>query len=401
MPLDAQDLANVTDAFQQKFDEFKKVNDKRLEGIAQEKSALAGQVEKYNEQFSAFETFKKQIEDELLALKRPGATASNKDVEEHKVGYNQFLRKGKDDGLAELEKKALSIGVDADGGYAVPEEIDKNIIHLQRNSSPMRGVCNQLTIGTPDYKRLVNLGGTGSGWVGETDDRPATGTPTLGQIAAVMGEIYSNPQATQSSLDDMYFNVEAWLAEEVAREFDEREGNAFLLGNGINKAKGILAYPLAQTADATRAFGVLEKIHSGSAGSFDGDDLLKMVYTLKPAYRKTAVWMMPTMTLFNVRTMKDTVTGNYLWRPGLEAGEPSTLNGYGITENEDMPAVAAAANAILFGDFKRAYTIVDRFGVRVLRDPYTNKPHVGFYTTKRVGGMLVDSQAIKVLTLTV
>lgn len=400
MALDEKDLSNVAEAIQTKFDEFKKVNDKRIDAVDQEKSKLAGQVEGLNEKLSEFETFKKQIEDELLALKRPGSSASNKDVEAHKSAYGQFLRKGRDDGLGELQSKALSIGVDADGGYAVPEEIDKTILDLQRNISPMRAVCNQITVGTPDYKKLVNLGGAGSGWVGETAARPATNTPTLAQIAAVMGEIYANPQATQASLDDMFFNVESWLAGEVAREFNEKEGAAFLSGDGTNKPKGILAYTLAATSDASRAFGTIEKIHSGTAGDFDADDLVKMIYTLKAAYRKASQFMMPTLTLFKVRTLKD-LEGNYMWRPGLEAGQPSTLLGYGIAENEDMPAIASAANAVIFGDFKSAYTIVDRFGVRVLRDPYTNKPNVGFYTTKRVGGMLVDSQAVKVLTLSV
>lgn len=398
MPLDQKDLDNVTEALQKKFDEFKSVNDKRIDGVTQEKAKLAGEVEGLNEKLTEFEKFKKQIEDEILALKRPTSGASNKDVEAHKTAFTNFLRKGKDDGLGELQHKALSIGVDADGGFAVPEELDKNILTLQRNVSPMRSVCNQVTVGTPDYKRLVNLGGAGSGWVGETEERTNTNTPKLAQIGAFMGEIYANPQASQSALDDMFFDAEKWLAEEVAREFDEREGNAFLLGDGTNKPKGLLAYALAATPDATRAFGTIEKLHSGTAGDFDAEDLLKLVYLLKSGYRKNASWMMPTLTLFKVRTMKDT-TGNYLWRPGLEAGQPSTLNGYSIVENEDVPAVAASANAVLFGDFKQAYTIVDRFGVRVLRDPYTNKPNVGFYTTKRVGGMLVDSQAVKVLTL--
>lgn len=314
MPLDEKDLSNVAEAIQKKFDEFKTVNDKRLDAVTQEKAALAGQVEKLNEQLSEHETFKKQVEDEMLALKRPGSSASNKDVEAHKAGYIQFLRKGKDDGLGELQSKALSIGVDADGGYAVPEEIDRSILDLQRNISPMRSVCNQITVGTPDYKKLVNLAGTGSGWVGEVAARPATGTPTLAQVAAVMGEIYANPQASQASLDDLFFNVEAWLAGEVAREFNEKEGNAFLLGDGTNKPKGILAYAMAQTADSSRAFGTLEKIHSGTSGDFGADVLLKLIYTLKAAYRKQAQFMMPTLTLFKVRTMKDT-TNQYLWRP--------------------------------------------------------------------------------------
>ena len=400
MPLDHKDMQEVKEAFQAKFDEFKSANDKRLEAVTQEKAALAGKVETLNEKLSEFETHKKQIEAELLALKRPGSPANSTEAKAHAAAFNQFIRKGREDGLRDLESKALSIGVDADGGYAVPELIDRNIVDLQRNISPMRRVCNQITVGTSDYKQLVNLAGTASGWVGETASRPATGTPTLAQCAAYMGEIYANPQASQTSLDDMFFNVEQWLAEQVAREFDEREGAAFTTGDGTNKPKGILAYTLAATSDATRAFGTIEKLHSGTAGDFSADNLIKLIYMLKAGYRTTAQWMMPTLTLFKVRTLKDT-TNNYLWKPGLEAGQNSTLAGYGIAENEDMPAVASAANAVMFGDFKRAYSIVDRFGVRVLRDPFSNKPNVGFYTTKRVGGMLVDSQAVKVLTLSV
>jgi HK97 family phage major capsid protein len=312
----------------------------------------------------------------------------------------QFVRKGKDDGLAELQQKALQTTVEADGGYAVPEELDRSIIELLRDESPMRSVCNQITVSTPDYKRLVNLGGAGSGWVGETAARPATGTPTLAQISAFMGEIYANPQATQTSLDDMFFDAEGWLSAEVAREFAEQEGLAFLTGDGVNKPKGLLAYAMSTDNDAARAFGTLQKVHSGVAGDFTADDLIKLVYTLRKGFRAGASWMMPNTTVFKIRTMKDS-EGNYLWRPGLEAGQPSLILGYGITENEDMPEVAADANAIAFGDFRRAYTIVDRIGTRVLRDPYTNKPNVGFYTTKRVGGMLTDSQAVKVLTLSV
>lgn len=397
MAVEIKDVQEVADALGKKFDEFKSTNDKRVEALEAEKGKLAGQVESLNGKLSELDELKSSLEKELAGIKRPGAVAG-KEVSEHKAAFLQFVRKGKDDGLAELQQKALQTTVEADGGYAVPEELDRTILELLRNESPMRQVCGQITVSTPDYKKLVNLGGAGSGWVGETAARPATGTPTLAQIAAVMGEIYANPQATQTSLDDMFFNAEAWLQSEVAAEFAEQEGNAFLLGNGTNKPKGLLAYTMALTADDVRAFGQIQNVKSGSAGDFDADDLIKLVYTLRKGYRANATWMLANMTLFKVRTMKDS-QGNYLWRPGIEAGQPSSLLGYGVTENEDMPAVAADAHSVLFGDFKRAYTIVDRIGTRVLRDPYTNKPNVGFYTTKRVGGMLTDSNAAKVLTL--
>lgn len=397
MAVEIKDVQEVAEALGKKFDEFKNTNEKRVEALEAEKGKLAAQVESLNGKLSELDELKSSLEKELAGIKRPGAVAG-KEVSEHKAAFLQFVRKGKDDGLAELQQKALQTTVEADGGYAVPEELDRTILELLRDESPMRQVCGQITVSTPDYKKLVNLGGAGSGWVGETAARPATGTPLLAQIAAVMGEIYANPQATQTSLDDMFFDAEAWLQSEVAREFAEKEGSAFLLGDGTNKPKGLLAYTMALTADDVRAFGQLQNVKSGTAGDFDADDLIKLVYTLRKGYRAGATWMLPNMTLFKVRTMKDS-QGNYLWRPGIEAGQPSSLLGYGVTENEDMPAVAADAHAVLFGDFKRAYTIVDRIGTRVLRDPYTNKPNVGFYTTKRVGGMLTDSNAVKVLTL--
>ncbi|SEG20521.1 phage major capsid protein [Marinobacterium lutimaris] len=401
MAVELKDIEQVAEEFGKKFDEFKSKNDKRLEGIEAEKSKLAGTVDSLNEKLSEYETYKKQLEDELAALKRPGVTgAKSKEVVEHKAAFGTFIRKGTEDGLRELEQKALSIGTDADGGYAVPEELDRTLIEVERDMSPMRQLCNQISISTSDYKKLVNLGGAASGWVGETAARSATGTPTLAQIVAFMGEIYANPQATQTSLDDMFFDAEAWLTDEVAYEFAQQEGAAFMSGNGTNKPKGILAYTLSTNPDATRTFGEIQKVHSGVAGDFDADDLINLIYSLKAGYRRGARFMMPQLTVGKVRTLKDG-NGAYIWQPGLQLDQPSTLLGYGIAENEDVPAVAADANAMTFGNYNRGYTIVDRIGTRVLRDPYTNKPNVGFYTTKRVGGMVTDSNAIKVLTLSV
>lgn len=397
MPADIQDVKQVAEELGAKFDEFKQKNDKRVEALEAEKGKLVEQVETLNEKLGQLDDMKSALEKELAGMKRPDGTGT-KAASEHKSAFMQFLRKGIDTGLGELQAKALQIGVDADGGYAVPEELDRNIIELLRDESPMRQVCNQIFVGTPDYKRLANLGGAGSGWVGETAPRPETSTPTLAQISAVMGELYANPQATQTSLDDMFFDVEGWLNSEVGREFSEKEGAAFLLGDGVNKPKGLLAYPFAVAGDKTRPYGTLQRLVSGNAGAFNGDNLIDLVQAVKAGYRRAGVWMMNNLTVAYVRKLKDN-EGNYLWRPGLEVGQPSSLLGYGITENEDMPDIAADANALAFGDFKRAYTIVDRIGTRVLRDPYTNKPYVGFYTTKRVGGMLVDSQAVKVLTL--
>ena len=235
MAVELKDVEQVAEALGKKFDEFKEKNDKRIDGLEAEKGKLSGQVDTLNEKLSELDELKSNLEKELLALKRPDGTGT-KAASEHKAAFMQFVRKGVDTGLGELQAKALQIGTEADGGYAVPEELDRSIIELLKDTSPMRQVCNQITVGSPDYKRLVSLGGAGSGWVGETDARPATGTPTLGQISAFMGEVYANPQATQASLDDIFFNAEGWLGDEVSREFSEKEGSAFTSGNEIGRA---------------------------------------------------------------------------------------------------------------------------------------------------------------------
>ncbi|WP_010375766.1 patatin-like phospholipase RssA [Escherichia sp. TW09308] len=366
--------------------------------IEQEKGKLAGQVETLNGKLSELENLKSDLEKELLELKRPAGGAQNKLATEHKEAFVGFLRKGREDGLRDLERKALQVGTDEDGGYAVPEELDRNILNLLKDEVVMRQEATVITVGGSDYKKLVNLGGTASGWVGETDTRSKTATSRLELIEPLMGEIYGNPQATQKMLDDAFFNVEAWINSELATEFAEQEEIAFTSGDGTKKPKGFLAYESTDETDKVRAFGKLQHIVSGEATAVTADAIIKLIYTLRKAHRTGAKFMMNNNSLFAIRLLKDT-EGNYLWRPGLELGQPSSLAGYGIAENEQMPDIAADAKAIAFGNFKRGYTIVDRIGTRILRDPYTNKPFVGFYTTKRTGGMLVDSQAIKLLKI--
>lgn len=397
MALDKKDVQEVANELKGTFEAFKKSNDAEMEGIKAEKIKLQDQVDKLNEKTGELDKLKAELEKELKAAKRPGAVAE-KSTQEHKNAFNLFMRKGSEDGLAELQKKAIQVGVDSDGGYAVPENLDTDILQVLKDESPMRALCNQITIGAANYKKLANLGGAGSGWVGETDKRGETSGPTLAQLEAYMGEVYANPQATQQSLDDMFFDVESWIAAEVAEAFAEKEGNAFLLGDGKDKPKGILSYDMSLEADKTRKFGVFQKMNSGKAGEFSGDNLIDLIYAVTAKYRQNAQFMMTNLSQAKARKLKDT-EGNYLWQPGLQLGQPSTLLGYGIAENNDMPEAAADANAIAFGDFKRGYLIVDRMGTRVLRDPFTNKPYVGFYTTKRTGGMATDTNAIKFLTL--
>lgn len=399
MAVDIKDVEQVAQELQSKFDDFKSKNDKRIDALESEKGKLAGQVETLNGKLTELESLKSDLETELAAVKRPGGPQQqSKAATEHKTAFMQFMRKGDDDGLRDLERKALQVGTDEDGGYAVPEELDRNILTLLKDEVVMRQEATVMTIGGSDYKKLVNVGGTASGWVGETDARPATDASKLKLIEPFMGEIYGNPQATQKMLDDVFFNAESWINSELAIEFAEQEEIAFTSGNGTKKPKGFLAYTSSLDDDKTRAFGTLQHVLSGSAAAVTADSIIQLVYTLRKTHRNGAKFMLNNNSLFKIRILKDS-EGNYLWRPGLEMNQPSTLLGYGIAENEQMPDIAADAKAIAFGNFKRGYTIVDRIGTRILRDPYTNKPYVGFYTTKRTGGMLADSQAIKLLQI--
>jgi len=375
----------------QAWEEFKKTNDQRLADLEKSRgtadyeaklSAINADITKLSEQMKEIAT--KQA--------RPGNPGAGDVADaEYTKGFGAFVRKGD---ITGIEGKAINVGTDSDGGYAVPEELDRSILMLLRKATPMRAVAGQITVGTPDYKKLVSLGGAGSGWVGETDARAETNTPTLAQISPFMGEIYAEPRATQQSLDDVFFNVEQWLSDEVAMEFAEKENAAFVSGDGTKKPKGILAYPNAATADGVRAFGTLQFVNSGAAAAITPDGLVNLIYSLRRGHRLNASWMFNGMTHAAIRKLKDS-DGNYLWAPGLQASEPDRLLGYGIVENDNMPDVAANALPIAFGDFRRGYLIVDRIGTRILRDPYTAKPFVKFYTTKRVGGMLQDSEAIK------
>lgn len=271
MAVDIKDVEQVAQELQQKFDDFKAKNDKRVDAIEQEKGKLAGQVETLNGKLSELENLKSDLEKELLELKRPAGGAQNKLATEHKEAFVGFLRKGREDGLRDLERKALQVGTDEDGGYAVPEELDRNILNLLKDEVVMRQEATVITVGGSDYKKLVNLGGTASGWVGETDTRSQTATSRLELIEPLMGEIYGNPQATQKMLDDAFFNVEAWINSELATEFAEQEEIAFTSGDGTKKPKGFLAYESTDETDKVRAFGKLQHIVSGEATGVTAD----------------------------------------------------------------------------------------------------------------------------------
>lgn len=307
-----------------------------------------------------------------------------------------YLRHGR-----EAELKSISGAVAADGGYAVPREIDAVISARLKAISPIRAIAQVVQTGTAGYRKLVTTGGTASGWVSETAARPETATPSFAEIAPPSGELYANPAASQAMLDDAGFDLETWLAEEIAMEFARAEGAAFVNGSGTNQPKGFLGATTSANGDATRAFGALQFIGSGNAstlGSAPELKLIDLVHTLTAGHRQGASWVMNSTTLAAVRKLKDS-EGAFLWQPGLVEGQPDRLLGYPVVEAEDMPDVAADAFPIAFGNFRAGYLIAERSATAILRDPFTNKPFVHFYATKRIGGQVLDSDAIKLLKI--
>lgn len=384
------------------FEEFRKSNDERLAALEKDeaRSELEEKTDRINDELGRLSA---AVDELAKKANRPGAPGAEGDEAlqaEHKSAWLKWVRKGDDAGLADIERKAMNVGTPADGGYAVPIQQDRDIMRLLTDLSPMRQECRVMTVGTEDYRKLVNLGGTASGWVGETDARPATAGPTLAQLKPSFGELYANPEVTQKALDDIFFNVEGELSQDISESFAVLEGKTFLSGTGTNQPVGLLTAKTSAEADSARAFGTVQHIATGVADSFPAKDpadiLIDLIYSMKAGYRTGAQFMVNSMTLATMRKWKDG-QGNYIWQPAMQNGQPGSIFGYGYVTNEDMPSAGAGAIPVVFANFQQAYTIFDRVGIRSLRDPYTNKPFVGFYTTKRVGSMIANTQAVKFL----
>ncbi len=351
-------------------------------------SALRGDVDEV----------KSRLDKVARAASRPamGGTAPAGDAPEVKSFVDGYLRRGR-----ETELKSISGVSPADGGYAVPRQIDAIIAAELVEISPIRAIAQVVQTGTSGYRKLVSTSGIASGWVSETAGRPATGTPQFAEIAPPSGDLYANPAASQSMLDDAAFDLEAWLASEIAVEFARAEGTAFVSGTGINQPEGFLTAAKATAEDGVRAFGTMQYIGMGSAtglgAGLDGK-LIDLIHTLKAGHRQGAVFVMNSATLASVRKLK-TADGAFLWQPGMVEGQPDRLLGYPVIEAEDMPDVAGGTFPIAFGNFRHGYLIAEHNATTVLRDPFTNKPFVHFYATRRIGGKVLDSNAIKLLKI--
>ena len=373
------------------FETFKSEHTKQLDLVkkGQTEALQALKVDRIN---ADIDRLQKEIEDTHVKIAASQNTNTGgrqvKDAE-YTAAFNAHFKKG------EIQA-ALNKGASDEGGFLAPSEWDRTIADKLVIVSPMRQICFVQPTSKASFKKLFNLKGTTSGWVGETATRPQTNSPTFAELEYTTGEIYANPAATQQILDDVEIDIEAWLAGEVQQEFAYQEGTAFVSGNGTNKPTGILTYVTGGTNAAKHPYGAITAVNSGSASDITADGILDLIYDLPSIYTGNARFTMNRKTQGKVRKLKDG-QGNYLWQPSFVAGQPATLLNFPITEIPDMPDVAANALPIMFGDFMKGYIILDRIGVRVLRDPYTNKPYVSFYTTKRVGGGLLDPQPLRAM----
>jgi HK97 family phage major capsid protein len=340
------------------------------------------------------------LDRKTMSYGRPALSAAADVDVPHKKAFDAYLRSGDDDALRglPLEGKALSSAVAADGGYLIDPQTADTIRSMLVSTSSIRAVANVVNVDSASFDVLIDSSEVGSGWATETGAVTESATPILERISIRLHELSAMPKASQRLLDDSAFDVEGWLADKIATRFIRAESAAFVNGDGIDKPKGILLPP--KVTNASWTWGSIGYVPSGAAGDFTSanaaDSIVNLVYALAADYRANATFVMNSKTAGAVRKMKD-ADGRFMWSDGLALAEPARLMGYPVLICEDMPDIAANAFAIAFGDFRSAYTIAERPDVRVLRDPFSAKPHVLFYASKRVGGDITDFAAIKLM----
>ncbi len=395
------------------FEAFKGVNDARLDEIEKKASADTLLEEKVARIDQAVGQAQARLDRALSEARRPALEVSGASAPsttswspspdgggmEVKAAFDGYIRTGRELGL---EIKAGLSSAPTSGGYVVPPETERAIERRLMATSPVREIATVRTVASGVFRKPVSTAGIASGWVAETAARPETDPATLALLEFPAADLYANPAATQSLLDDALVDLDEWLASEVEDAFAAQETSAFVTGDGVNKPKGFLGYSIV--AEASHAWGSIGYVASGAAGAFSAtspsDRLIDLIYTPKAQFRPNGRFVMNRKTVSAVRKFKD-ADGNYIWSPASRPGETASLLGYPVTEIETMPDIAANSHAIAFGDFQRGYLIVDRAGVRVLRDPYSAKPYVLFYTTKRVGGGVQNFDALKVMKFAV
>ena len=399
--MDANDPKVLIEQIQAAVKEMRDTNDTRLGKIESKVDPLdVEQFNKISATVTDMESALNAINAKLAAAALTGGERAQPADPDYTKKFAAYVRDGAND--ADLKalhrdgqpRAAMTEGSAADGGYTTPVEWDRTISGRLKLISPMRQNAQVQATSKAGFTKLFTDRGVGSGWVGETASRPATSTPQFNALTFGVGELYANPAASQTLLDDSEIDIEAWLAGEVETEFERQEGIAFISGNGTNKPFGVLTYITGGDNAARHPWGDIKVTVSGDAALIKPDPLIAMIYDLPAAYSPNAKFYTNRNSLGVLRKLKDG-QGNYLWQPTYVAGQPSTLAGYALVDMPDMPVATAGNVPLLFGDMQRTYLIIDRMGVRVLRDPYSNKPYISFYTTKRVGGGVQNPDAMK------
>jgi HK97 family phage major capsid protein len=331
---------------------------------------------------------------------RPVNDMTSEEYGQYKSAFIKVLRDGNERNLDDVERKALTAGTDSEGGYLLPATTVGRVVARIFELSPIRQIANVQPISTNAIEGVLDNDEAGYGWVSETGARTVTTSPALGKWRIEANEMYAAPIATQTLLDDAAVDVESWLGMKVADRFARVEGAAFINGTGVGQPRGFATYTNVATGDATRTWGSIEYIPTGASADFhttQGDPLFTLIQAMKTGYTQNATWVTSREIVAKIRKFKTTTTLDYVWQPGLQMGTPDRLLGYPVFIAQDMPALAANSYSMAFGDFREAYTVVDRMGMRTLRDPYTNKPYVIFYCTARVGGGVLNFEAIKLI----
>lgn len=387
---DASDPKALIAALNQAFEEFKTANEQKIAAKVDD-ALLDEKIDTINAAMSDLET---SLNEKIAASSIVRGSDLPATSPDYLKAFKAHMRKGTEIGAEVMA--SVTVGTDSEGGLLAPIEWDRTVTDRLKQLSPIRANAQVIQITGRGFSRVYSDRIVGSGWVGETAARPATTTPGLTTLDFNTGEIYANPQISQQALDDVAIDLEQWITDEVDGEFAVQENIAFLSGNGVNKPSGILNFVAGGTMAATHPFGAIAAITAAGTAAVTSDELLDLVYAVPDERVAGAKFFLNKTTLAKVRKLKDT-TNNYLWAPSMVAGEPATLLGYPVVSVPGMPAMAAGNVSVLFGNMEETYLVIDRIGLRVLRDPYTNKPFVGFYTTKRVGGGVQNPEYMKAL----
>ncbi|MCF3934462.1 phage major capsid protein [Acuticoccus sp. M5D2P5] len=394
------DLGRAFTDFMGAFEVFRETNDQRLAELEAKSSTDVLTDDKLARVEAALDANQRRMDELVLKSSRPSLGGEMPvRPSEQKSAFDGYMRAGD---TSRLEAKALTATADT-SGYNVPVEVEGEVLRRLALVSPIRSIATVRQVSGISFRKPVIAGGPAvGGWVSETAARPTTDADFATLDFHTM-ELYAMPAATAALLDDTAVNMDEWLADEIETVFAEQETKAFVAGSGSGQPTGITSY--TTVADSSWEWGKIGRINTGVDGGFPvanpGDVLIDLVYALKSGYRQNAHFVMNRRTQAAVRKLKDG-DGNYLWAPPSTAGMRASLLNFPVVEAEDMPDISGNAggidnNAIAFGDFRRGYLIVDRQGIRILRDPYSSKPYVLFYTTKRVGGGVQDFEAIKLL----